>query len=452
MECFNWLQLFVAPFVSGLAGPPGRILSVHEHRRSTVKSLNCIANLSSDEHVKGFVQIYNDTARDRLAACSLTSKITSAFSLGRRASLGSNAADGQRYILDKIDPNPDYVPPKYPIVLCHGLSGFDTLLLIPSLRTLTKLFVTAISTNNSDHFLMGEDPSSATLATSTGQTTSPSDSLEKYIVQIEYWIGVKEMLERNGCTVITTRVPSFGSIEERAMALHKFLETTSAKLTKQIEQSKTNSDPNEAVGSSEKVKLNLIAHSMGGLDSRYLISKIPKNDKHYEVASLTTISTPHHGSEMADFVVNQFDNMKRKLNREEQLLPLCFYQLTTYYMKYFNEVVPDDPTVKYFSYGCYFQPKWYNVLSLSWKVIHDATNGEPNDGMVSVSSSCWGKYKGTLKNIDHMDVINWRNKLRDDINRVLNAKVAKSPVVDEGNIDILQFYLHITDTLAREGF
>ena len=452
MEFFNWLQLSGPPCVSGVTSLPRHVRSIHERRRSAVKSLNCIASLSSDEYVKGFVQLYDATTRKGFAARSLTSQTTNTFGFGGGASLSSNAADRQRYILDKIDPNPDYVPPKYPIVLCHGLSGFDTLLLIPSLRTLTKLFVTAISTNNSDHFLMGEDPSPDPLATNTGQNTPPSDNLERYIVQIKYWIGVKEILEKNGCTVITARVPSFGSIEERAIALHKFLENSSAKLTKQVQQNKTNSDPNEAMSSSDKVKLNLIAHSMGGLDSRYLISKIPKKDQHYEVASLTTISTPHHGSEMADFVVNQFDKMKRKLNREEQLLPLCFYQLTTYYMKYFNEVVPNDPTVKYFSYGCYFQPKWYNVLSLSWKVIHDATNGEPNDGMVSVSSSCWGKYKGTLKNMDHMDVINWRNKLRDDINRVLNAKVAKRPVVDKENIDILQFYLHITDNLAKEGF
>jgi triacylglycerol lipase len=40
----------------------------------------------------------------------------------------------------------------------------------------------------------------------------------------------------------------------------------------------------------------LIAHSMGGLDSRFMLS--PANLDHLaaHVASLTTISTPHHGS------------------------------------------------------------------------------------------------------------------------------------------------------------
>ena len=40
-------------------------------------------------------------------------------------------------------------------------------------------------------------------------------------------------------------------------------------------------------------RLNLIAHSMGGLDARYLISEM---GLHRHVATLTTISSPHHGT------------------------------------------------------------------------------------------------------------------------------------------------------------
>ena len=45
-------------------------------------------------------------------------------------------------------------------------------------------------------------------------------------------------------------------------------------------------------------KVNIIAHSMGGLDARYLISV---NRFHKRVASLTTVATPHHGSSIASF-------------------------------------------------------------------------------------------------------------------------------------------------------
>src|SRR5262252_6205372 len=47
-------------------------------------------------------------------------------------------------------------------------------------------------------------------------------------------------------------------------------------------------------------KVHLIAHSMGGLDSRFLIAKLGLANR---VLSLTTIGTPHHGSPIADLVV-----------------------------------------------------------------------------------------------------------------------------------------------------
>ena len=50
--------------------------------------------------------------------------------------------------------------------------------------------------------------------------------------------------------------------------------------------------------------VNLIAHSMGGLDARYLISRLGMAD---QVRSLTTISTPHRGSFMADWFRANFD-------------------------------------------------------------------------------------------------------------------------------------------------
>jgi triacylglycerol lipase len=44
-------------------------------------------------------------------------------------------------------------------------------------------------------------------------------------------------------------------------------------------------------------KVHIIAHSMGGLDARHLISRLGYSDR---VASLSTISTPHHGTRIAD--------------------------------------------------------------------------------------------------------------------------------------------------------
>jgi pimeloyl-ACP methyl ester carboxylesterase len=49
-------------------------------------------------------------------------------------------------------------------------------------------------------------------------------------------------------------------------------------------------------------KVNIIAHSMGGLDARHMLFSDRNKEKiHERVASLTTISTPHHGTTFADW-------------------------------------------------------------------------------------------------------------------------------------------------------
>src|SRR5690606_31299482 len=47
-------------------------------------------------------------------------------------------------------------------------------------------------------------------------------------------------------------------------------------------------------------KIHIIAHSMGGLDSRYILSPQNPNNTADLISSLTTISTPHNGSPLAD--------------------------------------------------------------------------------------------------------------------------------------------------------
>ena len=74
-------------------------------------------------------------------------------------------------------------------------------------------------------------------------------------------------------------------------------------------------------------------------------------------------------------------------------------------MKLFNEKVPDLPGVRYFSYGASYNPTWGSVFRTSHSIIQKA-EGE-NDGLVSVSSAMWGEYKGTIPDVNHLDIINW---------------------------------------------
>lgn len=340
-------------------------------------------------------------------------------------------------VIKSIPPIEQYKAPKYPIVLCHGLSGFDKLILIPSIFQLTKMIKASILSNHSDSFMQEDDD---------------KDIQSDALVHVDYWIGVREALEARGCTVITAKVPSFGSIEERAKVLNSFIDTELGKVKRTLAKGdvyNTNEVNSKSFKKEDKIKVNLIAHSMGGLDCRYLISHIP--NKNFEVCSLTTISTPHHGSEMADYVVGLFSDMTQTfdVNTKKKLLPPAFYQLTTTYCSHFNKITPDDPSVAYFSYGACFKPRWYNMFYMSWCVISNLSGGVPNDGMVSIQSARWGRYLGTLENVDHSDLINWKNRLQKEFQYRLQGTLKKPQNPD---IDILHFYLKVTENLANLGF
>lgn len=314
-------------------------------------------------------------------------------------------------IINEIQPKDHYDAPKYPIVLCHGLSGFDKLVLIPSFSLLSDL----IKGKKIEHHIVAKDNGG---------------------FSIEYWTGIKDALEEKGSTVIVAKVPGFGSIEERSSVLNKFISKYTGSLREES-KSEIYNDNNETESTfkenHQKVKVNLVAHSMGGLDCRYLISKI--ENKNFEVVSLTTITTPHRGSEMADYLVDLSKHLSYDIK-----LPSSIYQLTTSYMKEFNKQVKDDPKVKYFSYGAEFKPNWYNVFFTSWSIINKIAG--PNDGMVSVKSAKWGQYLGTLVDVDHLDLINWSYSIR---------KLTGTVTGNKPNIDTVALYLDIADNLAKQG-
>ncbi|KXG51871.1 uncharacterized protein PGRI_092640 [Penicillium griseofulvum] len=269
-----------------------------------------------------------------------------------------------------------YAAPKYPVVLAHGLLGFDEIRL-----------------------------------------AGP------YLPGVQYWRGIKEALTARGIEVITATVPPSGSIEARA-----------EQLTRNIEAGARGKD------------VNIIAHSMGGLDSRYMISHI--RPEKFKVLSLTTIASPHRGSSVADYVLDQIgaDRLPQiyyalnRLNVETG----AFAQLTRKYMtETFNPNTPDVEDVRYFSYGAAVDPSIWSAFRLSHRVLAEIEG--PNDGLVSVSSSRWGGdagYKGTLMGVSHLDLINWTNRLKWLVGEVTGNR---------RKFNAIAFYLDIADMLAKEG-
>ena len=154
--------------------------------------------------------------------------------------------------------------------------------------------------------------------------------------------------------------------------------------------------------------VNIIAHSMGGLDARYMVSHLQPRD--VTVHSLVTVASPHHGSAFAEYVFDQIGAERLpsiyKFVEGIGLETGAFQQLTRHYMaEQFNPRTPDDPDIRYFSYGAMMdEPPLLSPFRQSHKVIADAEG--PNDGLVSVKSSLWGNYKGTLMGTNHLDLIN----------------------------------------------
>ena len=87
---------------------------------------------------------------------------------------------------------------------------------------------------------------------------------------------IEKTLKDAGYEVYTSRTDGFGTVESNA-----------EQLKEQIREILANCNVD---------KVNIIAHSKGGLDSRYMIENL---DMENSVASLTTICSPHKGSSFA---------------------------------------------------------------------------------------------------------------------------------------------------------
>ncbi|XBW37323.1 hypothetical protein QEN19_002905 [Hanseniaspora menglaensis] len=321
----------------------------------------------------------------------------------------------------KITKQSNFHPPQNPIILCHGLSGFNSIQIIPSFDQIKRILL------------------------KTAQVATVDQSPFEAIISIDYWHGIKKKLEQNGCKVFIAKVAPYGSISQRANLLNAFI--------------------NQICVENDFQNINLVAHSMGGLDCRYLISAISDEQKTYKVLSLTTLSTPHHGSAVANLLVNELK--LGKVIAEDgtsKLVPPAFGQLTTQYLEEFNQKYKKDENVAYFSYGAYFWPKWYNFFFITWKIIFNSTHvleDRMNDGMVSINSSKYGEFLGVLGNVDHLTLINWL-----DLNKkfklaswfsegdVLKSKGSKDISVKDltDDFDILDFYVTICDNIGVRGF
>jgi len=245
----------------------------------------------------------------------------------------------------------------YPIILAHGVSRFD------------QLWNGAFEIDNND------DPK---------------------MDRLHYFKGVRTMLMQHGFRVYHSHVPWADGVDVRAADLHRNVRDVLAK--------------------AKAPKVNIIAHSMGGLDARHMLFDFRVTDPiHEQVASLTTISTPHQGSPFADWGTDNLSFVV-PLAKKIGISLHAFYDLRTDRCRRFNH----DPAVVAFETDCEaeIQFRTYAGCRKSWglfdtlrisQAIIENQEGE-NDGLVSVASAKWRDryFQGLMENVDHFNELGWR--------------------------------------------
>lgn len=247
----------------------------------------------------------------------------------------------------------------------------------------------------------------------------------------KYWGRVPQKLEEMGCKVFLSGQDVDASIESNGI----FVANRIDEILKE-----TGAD-----------KVNIIAHSKGGLEARYIASTMGYGDK---IASITTMQTPHNGSKTVDFllklpkfVIKLFckivDSWFRFKGDKYPDTHTAIYSFKTENAQKFNEENPDMEGIYYQSYA--FVMKRFTSDMFLWftNLVVSIFDGQ-NDGLLAPASVIWGDYKGVVKSnsnrgISHCDEVDFRRK-------PFTSKKG------EGVSDILEVYEKVVVDLENMGF
>lgn len=242
-----------------------------------------------------------------------------------------------------------------------------------------------------------------------------------------YWGRIPKELRKRGTKVFYGNQEGWATVEYNAELLHQraldILKETGAE------------------------RINIIAHSKGGLDCRLMISRYNMGDK---VASLTTMGTPHFGVKFADvllsFIPEGFvnlvskiiNNIFRKYGDTNPDFKNAVMDLTEKKAAEFNKTTPNSPQVYYQSYSSVMKWAFSDYILTIPFIIGCLVGTRENDGLVPEPSAHWGHFCQTLTNtrlhgISHGDLIDLK---RDDYR----------------GFDIISKYVEIVSELKKQGF
>ena len=245
-----------------------------------------------------------------------------------------------------------------------------------------------------------------------------------------FWGRIPRILRAHGAQVFFGNQDSWGSIETNA-------EMIAARIR-------------EILRETGAEKVNIIAHSKGGLDVRRAAAMECCAGK---IASITTMGTPHRGMKTVDrlfrlpgFVwdtVTFFMDGIAKLagDRKPDFRQACA-GFTTQRMARFNAQYPDRPEICYRSYAALMRGP---ASDLSFSASHALVRRieGPNDGLITVESALRGADAHVLcgttgKGISHMDLTDLRK--------------TRIPCRDgDKDTDICAVYVEIVEDLKKRG-
>ena len=244
---------------------------------------------------------------------------------------------------------------------------------------------------------------------------------------VNYWGRIPKELETNGASIFYGNQPSAASVADSAAIL--------AERIRQI-LSETGAE-----------KVNIIAHSKGGLDCRYAIAHLGIEDF---VASLTTVNTPHRGCLFADYlltkipsdtqdsVAHAYNTVLGKLGEPEADFLAAVNDLTDSACKQRDLEMPTPEGIYCQSIGSVLTKAGGGKFPLNFSYhLVNHFSGE-NDGLVSEDSFAWGEKYTLLRSpgkrgISHGDMI--------DLNRE-----------NIPGFDVREFYVELVKDLKDRGF
>lgn len=244
---------------------------------------------------------------------------------------------------------------------------------------------------------------------------------------LNYWGRIPKELMRNGAVIYYGNQQSAASVvscgQELAERIRQLVEETGCG------------------------KVNIIAHSKGGLDARYAVARCGAAEY---TASLTTINTPHRGCFFADYLLEKapvglrnflaarYNAALRRLGDASPDFLGAVTDLTAKACLERNGHLPDHEDVYYQSVAT-SMPKARSgrfPLNISYYLVRHF-DGE-NDGLVSVDSALWGDVHSILRpkgnrGISHGDMI--------DLNR--------ENIME---FDVREFYVNLVKDLKEKGY